>query len=147
MAKLQGGEKLQKYLAALSEKVRDKSTLRVGFLEGATYPDGTPVAMVAALQNFGAPKVGIPPRPFFSNMIKDHKDEWGPNLGKLLVANDFDAATALDLLGVRMGDELRQSIQDTNDPPLKPATIRRKGFAKPLIESHDMFDSVDHEVT
>jgi hypothetical protein len=29
---------------------------------------------------------------------------------------------------------------------LKPATIRRKGFAKPLVDTGHMLNSIDHEV-
>ena len=146
MAEIKGGEKLRTYLADLAKKVTAPGTLRVGFLEGSDYEDGTPVAMVAAIQNFGAPRAGIPPRPFFSNMVKDHRDEWGPQIGKLLQANDFDATKSLDTMGERIGDELRQSIQDTNEPPLKPATIARKGFDKPLIDTSVMWKSIDHEI-
>jgi hypothetical protein len=41
---------------------------------------------------------------------------------------------------------LQQSIRDTNDPPLAQATIARKGFAKPLIDTSVMINSVDYEV-
>ena len=76
MATMQGGKDLEAKLRALAQKVASPATLRVGFLEGATYPDGKPVAMIAAIQDFGAPRAGIPPRPFFRNMIAAKKGEW-----------------------------------------------------------------------
>lgn len=54
---LSGGEKLMAYLAAVNQRLAATtgvSTVGVGFLEGATYPDGTSVAMVAATQEWGA---------------------------------------------------------------------------------------------
>ena len=66
---LKGGAKLKAYLTRLSKKVERSAVLRVGFLEGATYPNGTPVAMIAAIQEFGAPKAGIPPRSYFRPLI------------------------------------------------------------------------------
>lgn len=123
MAEIKGGEKLKAYLADLARKVSSPGTLRVGFLEGATYPNGTPVAMVAAIQNYGAPKVGIPPRPFFSNMVTEKQAEWGPQIAKVLKANGMDAKGALDQMGDVIEGELRQSIIDMNDPALSPVTL------------------------
>lgn len=148
MVSISGGAKLEKALAEISRRVDKATAVRVGFLEGATYPDeyGTPVATVAAVQNFGAPSRGIPPRPFFSNMIRDKSPGWGPSLGRILKANNYDADTALDLMGEGIKGQLQQSIVDTNEPPLAESTIAAKGFEKPLIDTGHMFNSVDYEV-
>ena len=47
------GTKLSAYLKDIEKKLKNK-TLRIGFLEGATYPDGTPVAYIAWINEFGA---------------------------------------------------------------------------------------------
>jgi hypothetical protein len=146
MAEVRGGAGIKARLEAISNGVRGGGALRVGFLENATYPNGTPVAMIAAIQDFGAPNVNIPPRPFFRNMIAAKQKEWGPAIGQLLVDNDYDLQKALDIAGVAIGGQLRQSIIDTNAPPLSPVTIRRKGFDKPLIDTSVMINSIDHEV-
>lgn len=146
MATISGGQKLDAALREMASKVAVPATLRVGFLENAKYPDGTPVAMVAAIQDYGAPGAGIPPRPFFRNMIADKQREWPKAIGDLLKANDFDAAKALDVAGAAIAGQLRQSIVDLVSPPLAPSTIRRKGFDKPLIDQGIMLNSIDHEV-
>lgn len=56
-----GGDKLQAYLDRILARVSSAQAVTVGFLEGATYPDGTPVAMVAAVQEFGG-SMNIPER-------------------------------------------------------------------------------------
>ena len=147
MAEIRGGDKLAGYLSDLAKKVTNASTLKVGFLENATYPDGTSVALVAAVQNFGAPSRGIPPRPFFSNMVAQNGDQWGPMLGELLQRTDMDAGKALALMGEEIKGELRESIIATNAPPLKPATVARKGHDKPLVDTGLMLASVDKEVS
>jgi hypothetical protein len=147
MATIKGGAKLEAYLRDLASRVGKPGTLRVGFLEGATYPDGTSVPLVAAIQNFGAASRGIPPRPYFSNMVADKADGWGPALARILQGNDYDGPAALELMGAGIAGQLRQSIVDTNAPPLAPATIARKGFEKPLIDTSHMLNSVDFEVT
>ena len=148
MAKIKGGEKLRRKLEDILAATKRASVVRVGFLRGATYPTkaGTTVALVAVVQDFGAPSRGIPPRPFFRNAIAKHKGEWPGELQKLLKAANYDAVKALTMMGDRMRGEVQQSIRDTNAPPLKPATIKRKGFAKPLIETSHMLNSVDFEV-
>lgn len=147
MASISGGEKLEAYLRETSAKVSKPGTLRVGFLEGATYPDGTPVATVAAIQNFGAPAMGIPPRPFFTDMIDKKASSWPAAIGGLLKDNDMDATKALVQTGQAISGQLRQSIVDTNSPPLSPKTIARKGFEKPLVDTGHMLNSIDSEVS
>lgn len=142
---ISGGQALEAALKKAAAKVR-RGTVRVGFLEGATYPDGTPVAMVAATQNFGEPAAGIPPRPFFSNMVADKSPGWGDSMVRILKENGGDTTNALGKMGASIAGQLRQSIRDTNTPPLAPATIAAKGFDKPLIDSGVMFQSVDWEV-
>jgi len=146
MATISGGKKLEAALAKISRGVSQPATLRVGFLAGATYPNGTPVAMIAAIQDFGAPSRGIPPRPFFRNMVKAKSKEWPKAIADLLKANDYDAVKTLETTGEAIGGQLRQSIIDTNSPPLAPSTIKRKGFAKPLIDTSVMINSIGHEV-
>lgn len=146
MATMRGGDKLETALARISRGVSHPATLRVGFLEGATYPDGKPVALIAAVQNFGAPSRGIPPRPFFGNMIAKKKGEWPAAIAGLLKANDYNAAKALSIAGEAIAGQLRQSIIDTNEPALAASTVARKGFSKPLVATGHMLNSVGHEV-
>ena len=146
MATIKGGQKAQAYLNRIGAALADPRTLRVGFLENAKYPDGKPVAMIAAIHNYGAPRAGIPPRPFFSNMIAAKQDEWAPAIAALLKAQNYDVFRTLYITGAAISGQLRKSIRDTNAPPLAKSTIRRKGFDKPLIDTAHMINSVDFEV-
>lgn len=49
-----GGDLLRKRLDDIKAKLGAGEVLRLGFLEGSTYPDGTPTAQIAAIQEFGA---------------------------------------------------------------------------------------------
>lgn len=173
---LKGGAKLKKALKEISKKLSNASTLRVGFLENSDYPDGTPVAMVAAIQNFGAPKVGIPPRPFFSNMIKAKSPQWPEAIAKALPRTGYDAKQTLEIIGEGIVGDLKESINETFDPPLSPVTVMLRGMkskgvkitgrtvgeaaervregktnygasTKPLIDSGHLLNSVQKEVT
>jgi hypothetical protein len=128
MPAFKGGQKLKQKLSDMAAKLTSPGTLRVGFLEGATYPNGTPVAMVAAIQNFGAPKVGIPPRPFFSNMVKDKGPGWGTSFGKVIKHNDYDAKLSFAQMGAGIVGQLQEAIIDTNSPALSPVTVMLRGM-------------------
>lgn len=145
--RFKGGQKAQAYLDKLEGRLNRASRLQVGFLGDQTYPDGTPVATVAAVQNNGSPAMGIPPRPFMSNAVRDHRAEWNKAMSVALTQNDMDATAALTVVGLQMEEDIRQSIRDTNSPPNAPSTIRRKGFDDPLVASGLMIDSVASKVT
>lgn len=146
MASLTGGDALKRRLANIAKRLDGKQEVRVGFLEGATYPDGTPVATVAAANEFGRPDKGQPPRPFFRQMIEENSPNWGRQIGRLLKANGGDSAAALDAMGSVIKGQLQRSINQFTSPPLAPSTIAAKGFDKPLIETAHMLRSVDYEV-
>lgn len=59
MAGLTGGEALQRYLEQMAGDLAKAEGLKAGFLEGSTYPDGTSVPMVAAVNEFGG-SIDIP---------------------------------------------------------------------------------------
>ena len=146
MATLTGGDKLISRMNELARSVTKSATLSVGFLEGSTYPDGTSVPLVAAVQEFGAPSRNIPPRPFFRNMIAQKAESWPDAVAALLETNDYDATETLMQTGEGIKGQLQQSIKDTNSPPLAPATIAKKGFDKPLIDTGVMINSIDYKV-
>jgi hypothetical protein len=144
MSVIRGGDKLAAALSEIARNLSKAETLRVGFLEGATAPNGDSIPLRAAMNEFGTAKA--PPRPFMRNMIAAKSDEWPDALAGALKANDYDATKALELVGGGIAGQLQQSIIDLTSPPLAQSTIDRKGSEKPLIEHGDMLDAVDYEI-
>lgn len=142
MVQITGGDKLSAALAEIAQNASKAAEVDVGFLEGSTYPDGTSVPMVAAIQEFGSPANNIPPRPFFRSMIQEKSPEWPGAVAGLLKDNDFDAEKTLRQAGEAIKGQLAQSIIDTNSPPLAAATVARKGFDKPLVDTGHMLHSI-----
>lgn len=128
MSAIKGGTKLEAALNQLAAKVSKSATLSVGFLEGATEPDGTSIPMIAAIQEFGAPKANIPPRPFFRNMVAAKSPEWPKAVGDLLKANDYDAEKTLGQTGEGIKGQLQAAIVDTYEPALSPVTVMLRGM-------------------
>lgn len=54
-------QNLKQRLEAIARGLESGKMLKVGFLEGATYPDGTPVAKVGAVNEFGG-EIEVPAR-------------------------------------------------------------------------------------
>lgn len=144
MVTLSGGAALEKRLAEIAKKASESAFVEVGFLEGSTYPDGTSVPMVAAIQEFGSSK--SPPRPFFRGMISDKSPEWPDAIADLLVANDYSATKTLTQTGAAIKGQLQEAISVYVGPGLAQSTIDRKGHEKELIETGTLLNSVDFAV-
>lgn len=142
---VKGGLKFGIALDAIAQKITKGGALKVGFLAGATYPDGTAVAQVAFWNEFGT--VRAPSRPFFRTTIAKESPEWGDKLAKAVVYYNYDGAAALRALGQSMRDDLEASIIRWSTPPNAPRTIARKGFNKPLVHTGDMAKAPDFELT
>lgn len=118
-----GGEKLRAKLKELGERIGQRTVLKVGFFEEATYPNGTLVAMVAAIQEFGAPRASIPPRPYFRPMIASKSPSWGGALAQILKRTNYDGSKSMRILGNGIENQLQKSIIDVNEPTLSPITL------------------------
>lgn len=139
-----GGEALQTKLQEILKKVGKAAVVKVGFLEGATYPDGTSVPMVAALQEYGT--ATIPSRPYFRSMISGKSPSWGKSLANIAKSNNYDMRTSMALMGEGIGSQLQQSIVQFNSVPLAASTVAQKGFSKQLIDTAVMTNSVGYQV-
>ncbi len=162
---LTGGGKLAAVLDDISKKASGE--LSVGFMEGATYPDGESVAVVAFKNEFGVPENHQPPRPFFRRMVAKESSSWPGKLSRQLKGTGYDGKRALALLGEDISGALRESIIELTHPPLAEKTIQLRlerskakptegmrntegvpimGIEKPLIDSGHMLNSVTYKV-
>lgn len=134
-----------------------KHRVSIGFFDTAKYPDGTPVAYIAAIQEFGYPEGNIPSRPFFRNAIKGNADEWKLAAKKLLLAAIEGRLTpeqALNQLGLLSAGDVRKSIIDGDFDALKDSTLKARQYRKrtpgvaekPLIDTAQMMQSISYQI-
>lgn len=145
---LQGTEAVMRALEKIAERMGG-GAVEVGFMSNATYPDGTPVAAVAYWNEFGKGSENgefQPPRPFFRRMIAKESDTWPKKMARLAKATNYDGPRVLALMGEDIKGALQQSINDFSSPGLKAGTVEAKGFAKPLIETSHMLNSITYKV-
>lgn len=121
---------------------------KTGYFETAKYADGTPVAYVAAIHEFGYPEGGIPMRATM-RPTADENGKPGGKWSKVAAAGAKAAlngqttpAAALEALTLVAAGDVGKAISALTSPALDPRTIAAKGFAKPLVETGLMLQSV-----
>lgn len=128
---------------ALKKYSEMNASVRVGVLENATYPDGTPVAMVAFWNEYGTKT--SPVRAFFRTTVSDQKKNWVLSVQNLMKMHD-DPKKVMGLIGEHMRGQIVQSINTWTDPPNAPYTVAKKGFNSPLRDTMQMARSISFEV-
>jgi hypothetical protein len=150
-----GAQQLRVMLDGLANKVA-----RVGFFPSSKYEDGTSVAYVAAIQEFGAPSQGIPPRPFMRPTADAQRGAWQATARQGAQAVAKGSATGvqvLDAIGQLAAGDIRKAISNVASPPLKQSTIdarlRQRAdkvtlgkLNKPLVDTGTLLNAVTSEV-
>lgn len=137
------------------KKIKGKGVrVTAGFYKKAKYPDGTPVAQVAYWNNSGVASKGnfIPPRPFFSDTVRDNKKRWIKIFGQLLKKQEYNQEKAAFIIGDEMKTNIADKIYESRpDNPYKanaPETIALSGNPnkEPLKDTFQMARSVGFQV-
>lgn len=121
--------------AALSRlpKQFEGQQAKIGWPSEKEYPDGTSVAYVAAIQNFGVPEKSIPPRPMLKPTVAENQDRWAEvmkHLTRQVAAGELDAVDALDGVGRVAAMDLQATIAQINEPALSPVTVLLRKWRK-----------------
>ena len=113
-----GGHKLKAFLRQAKQAQARSAGVDVGFFESARYPDGTPVALVAAVHEFGTEDGRIPERPSFRTAISSTQHAMRDVLRRGIDPKTLtlDETTAREVGGV-LADGLRANLEV--DPPLR----------------------------
>ena len=111
----------------------DTNVAKVGFFPSAKYPDGTPIAYVAAIQEYGVPGRSLPARPFFRPTMDANENEWQRTFGILstrVVQGLMTPKEALEAIGLKASGDVRYTIKQIQDPPLSKVTLLARKFKK-----------------
>jgi hypothetical protein len=117
-----------------------------GRYEGDGDDGPATVAQVAAFNEFG---LGVPERSFlratFDGKRKELEAAAMAEVRGVLEGRQ-DVTKALSRLGLRAAADVQATITELREPPNAPATIKKKGSSKPLIDTGRLRASVDFEV-
>lgn len=133
----------------LKKRLVGERIVKVGFPQGKTENDGTPVALVAATHEFGSPERNIPERSFLRTGLQENGPKYVRfnklNLVKIL-RGQMTAEKALGQLGEMAKADVQQKIRSGDFAPIQAETAARKGSSKPLIDTGQMVQSVSYEL-
>lgn len=141
----------------------DKVVAKVGWFSSAVYPDGTPTAYVAAIQEEGYPPKNIPPRLGMRATAAQQKAYWSEvatKAGTRIFAGKMSFYDAMTLIGGVAQGDIFKHISEVTSPPLAEATLKarasRRGIgvgeltatgAKPLNDTGYLIATLTHLVT
>ncbi len=121
----------------------DGKELRVGFQgpeAAAIHPDSDlDIVGVAVIQEFGAPAAGIPERSLIRATFDEKINAWLKQVAKIAErvysTTPENPARALGILGELVVSDYRKAITSNIPPPLKAATIARKGSSTSWLDT------------
>lgn len=144
------------------DKILSGKVGKVGWFAGSRYPDGTPVAYIATIQEYGysTDKEIIPPRPFMRPTIEAKRNEWRGIMKRgvrAILRGDETIDSVMEKIGLAAAGDVREKIRSIWTPPLAKATIQGRlrkmadgttigNLTKPLVETGRMLGSVTNVV-
>jgi len=137
------GKRFEKMLKDLGRK-----QVRIGFQHGkATEEDGTDICDVAAWNELGTEHT--PSRPFMRKSVDENEDKINAFLQsqKADLVKGVPAENVLNKIGIFQKDLMQEKITEGDYVPNAPATVKKKGSAKPLIDTGRMRQSVNYVIT
>ena len=150
------GDKLRNLRVGIADM--ENIALSVGWFESARYDDDTPVAAIAAQNEFGNPNKSIPPRPFFRPTISENRSDWARLAGQgaraVMLGNETGDSVA-EKMGQLISGQVRAKISQISEPPLSPRTIAARlavradkqtlgALDKPLVFEGIMLNSLTY---
>lgn len=103
------------------------------------------IVQLAAIHEFGAPRRGIPERPFIRSTADEQRESMfrttRAELDKIYTGRS-DVAKSLSVMGQIMQDKIIAKINSGIPPPNRPGTIRKKGSSKTLVDTGQLKQSV-----
>jgi hypothetical protein len=103
-------------------------------------------AQIAFWNEFGhGGRFPAPPRPFFRTMVAKDSPNWPAMMATELKRSGMNGHQTLAYMGEHIDGELKQSIIDTNEPPLSAVTLRLRykfGNQPQNIRLRDVFSAI-----
>lgn len=116
--------------------------VKVGIQAGSGSHDGVDILDIAIYNHFGTRD--IPSRPFVSDCFDKNQGQISEAKKRIVyrVMEGMPASTGLAQLGQWYQAVLKGHIRNGGWVPNAPATIKRKGSSKPLIDTGQLVNSV-----
>jgi hypothetical protein len=113
------------------------------------YDDGTNLALVASVNEFGSEDGRIPERSFLRSTMDEQREHFAKLYGRFLgrvVEGKWTPEEALEALGLEAASKVQRKIDNLKEPPNAEATIDRKESSNPLVDTGQLKQSIIHRV-
>ena len=144
---VRGGKKLDRLIRD-AKRGGGVKRVRFGYLGNEQYPDGTPVSLVALINEYGSQAVHVPERGFFRAALAAMRADLRRELHK-----GYDARKGGRVspeLAARLGEiakrHIQASIEATREPPNAPTTLESKRGSSPLVDTGELGRVVEYNV-
>ena len=120
--------------------------VKVGIQAGSGSHDGVDILDIAIYNHLGTRN--IPSRPFISDCFDKNQGQISEAKKRIVyrVMEGMPASTGLAQLGQWYQDVLKGHIRNGGWTPNAPATVKRKGSSRPLIDTGQLVNSVRWEI-
>ena len=145
-----GGDRLGTRLRQIRESFEKNRSVLVGVPAGTgSYEDGAPIAVIAAVQEFGSADGVVPERSFLRvplrQNVEDFRAIWRALIPKV-VRGELTMHQMMSQIGAKAAGVSQEAIESGIDPANAPSTVARKGSSKPLIDSGALRQSITYIV-
>jgi hypothetical protein len=109
----------------------DGVTGKVGWFESAQYPDGTPVAYAAAINEMGSPRNSIPARSFFRSTAAEQDGKWketANTVSSMILEGKITPQQGMEILCLKAEGDVAAKIASITSPPLSPITLGARKY-------------------
>ncbi len=145
-----GGDRLGTKLRQIRERLQKNSGVLIGLPAGTgSYEDGAPIAVIAAVQEFGSADGRIPERSFLRVPLRQNAETfqaiWRAQVPKV-VEGELSMHQVMSQLGARAVAVSQEAISEGIAPENAESTKKRKGSSKPLIDTGQLRQSITYIV-
>ena len=141
-----GGQRIGQKIKAMQDRLRSNSGVYVGIPSGAgQYEDGTPLAVIGAVHEFGSANGHIPERSFLRVPLRSNQAIFGKIMGNGLrdvVDGTSSMRSLMDQIGARAAAVSQEAIAAGISPPNSPSTVKSKGSSTPLVDTGRLRQSI-----
>lgn len=149
-AEVRGGSQLEKKLRQYVDRLTTKRRVLVGIPEGkGKYEDGAPIAVIAAVQEFGSADGRVPERSFLRVPLRQNQENISRAFRSLtgrVARGEITLIQMLDQIGARAAGYCIEAIEAGIEPANAESTIKAKGSATPLVNHGRLKGSITHVV-
>lgn len=145
-----GGDRMGQRILELQKRLQKNSAVYVGLPKGAgSYEDGTPIAVIGAVQEFGSADGHIPERSFLRVPLRANVALFNKIMRELLpqvVDGQMTMRQLMESVGARGAAVSQEAISAGIAPANAPSTIARKGSSTPLVDTGFMRQQITYVV-